>query len=843
MIAAVLQQPTVFQRLTRLVGLYLLSPTLLIMTIPVAVHITQNPDFGVSIHQLTVVAVDAGGPAAQAGLAKGDQVLAVDGQTTPTMIDYFVATSGSYDLRARTYSLRREGRVHTVQVQPRRPLQSRMIRDYSLWVAGLAFLVMGWWVLSKGNDPVARNFFVLCFVFAFFLADIPNWPSHFYMTVKENVRYLLQLLCPAYFLRFFLHFPTTTPAFSLGRMNPRLLLLPILPLFLMYVAIQLMGLDLAQSPFVMFAQYASIAYFVLYFLVGLFIFGRRVWRRDHRIQHTKMRVVLFGLLCGLLPFLVAMLLGSVRPDSPVPQWQYMGFSLLLVPLSFGVAILRYGALDTAFVVRSSLIYGLLSILLLAAYFIGVGLLGSFLAATFHVSTNPLLIVTVAACCLAFLPLRRNAQRLVDRTFYPARQANRAAILELGQDLTGLIEQRSATDILLRRLFHLYRPTRMSLFLRSNPDAETLDEVAGISHGEPAKPVYAIGTESGLADFLNQMRRPVFVEEFEGLLLAAVADTESHSLLIRLDCELLVPLVTGNRLSGFLCLGPKSDGALYSQEDLANLRLLAVQAGALLESQRLYQESLSRRKLETELAVAKEIQARLLPTEPLVMAGVQIHGRNQPSRHVGGDYFDYFPLDSQTLGFCIADVAGKGIPAALMMTTLRVAFRAEAIRGREPERVITQMNHEVLILTDPGQFVCFFYGTFDCRSGQLNYCNAGMDPPVLFRKRRSYVEKLKKGGPVLGVSPEHRYRRGTLSLEAEDLLLAYTDGMTDQTDSEGNFFDLDRLIDALRANKNRPFATIPDRILTTVEQFGGALDSDDKTVMVLQFSELAQESTG
>ena len=133
------------------------------------------------------------------------------------------------------------------------------------------------------------------------------------------------------------------------------------------------------------------------------------------------------------------------------------------------------------------------------------------------------------------------------------------------------------------------------------------------------------------------------------MLAGETDTESLRLLTRLNIALVVPLITGNRLLGFMAFGPKQGGSLFSQDDLANLRVLAVQAASLVETRQLYQASLERKRLETELEVARDIQAKLLPDVALSTDRFIIHGRNEPCRKVGGDYFDYI-ITARSLTF-------------------------------------------------------------------------------------------------------------------------------------------------------------------------------------------------
>jgi serine phosphatase RsbU (regulator of sigma subunit) len=817
-----------FQRLTRLISLYVLAPLLLLLALPVSVHILQKPDLGLALHRMHVQAVADGGPAARAGVEVGDRVIAVNGRPVQRMVEYFTSLAGDYSLQPRRLTLERGATVLTVAITPQRPSQSRMVYNLSIWLAGLLFLMIGWWVFARRHDAVGRNFFGLCFIFAFFLADIPDFPVGYYQEAKQLLRELLQYLWPVYFLRFFLMFPPTGQ--RVVSRGGRVLFVPATILIGLTILAHLLKID-EGSLMASLIQGAGMLHFVVFFLVGLVVFARNVLRRDRPILHTKLRVILLGLVAGVLPFLVASAAGiGLLPA--FPHWEYLGFAMLLVPVSFGLAILRFGALDTAFVVRASLVYGLVTLLIVTAYVLVAGILGSWLSRIYQVSAYPLLVVTIAACSLAVLPLRRRVQGLVDAAFYPSRRANREAIINLGRDLAIQTDADQAHAILLDRLHDLYRPARSVLLLVAAPDTHQVLAIGQRPRSLP--PVPPLASDDPLLSCLDRLRRPMFSEEFEDLGLSAATATATRLLKLQ-KSELLVPLVTGNRLLGLLLLGPKEDGALYSQEDLANLANLAMQTAPMLESLRLYSETLRQQQLQTELAVAREIQAQLLPTAPLELPEVEICGRNDSCQAVGGDYYDYFFLDDERrLGFCIADVSGKGIPAALLMTTFRVTFRELAQTGVQPHQVIAELDRRLGEILAPARFISFFYGVLDRQSRVLTYCNAGLEPPLLFRAEGAPVT-LRRGGPVLGIGADVPYRHGTLRLEAGDLLIGYTDGITEQTSPDGEeFFELERLQTMIAGSRQLAPTDLCREIFARVTDFGGPETSDDRTVIILKY---------
>ncbi len=819
-------------RLVRLACIYVLAPVMMLVAIPAAIHTVKSPDLGFILRNLEVAVVFPGGPAERAGVSKGDVVTAVDGVPLASSMDFFQARAFDYSHDPVILTLARGGAEAPVVLLPQRTPRPRLIFSLSLWVGGVAFLMIGWWVYAKRHDAVARNFFGLCLIFAFYLLNVPPGHNDLAMQVLDLLRDVLQLIWPVLFLRFIQLFPATeTPPRLSGRQ--RLVYAPAVVLVTLVLIGRLLKVE-PTSPLIVALSNAALVYFVAYFVYGLVVFARKVLRRDRPVQHTKLRVILLGLVCGMAPFLFALAVNSLGID--VPFVHYLGFSVLLVPASFALAIMRYGALDTAFVVRTSLIYGLLTVAILIAYFLAVGLFGQTITKTFGIDSEPVAAIAIAACSLLVLPLRRRLQLLIDHAFFPSRRADRQALTDLARALADQMDHEAAHALLLSRLHDLFRPRTLALLLAEGDAPAALRPARALVDGAATTLSHDLPLSSPVARLLDRLRRPVFREEVEDALPAAPDEPDGRALLARCDAALLVPLISGNQLLGLLVFGHKPDGSLYRQTDLANLSALALQAAALLRSLSLVNESLLRRQLETELAVARDIQAHLLPTVALATTHFRVAGCMSPCRQVGGDYFDYFSLGHDSLGICIADVSGKGIPAALLMTTVRVAFRAEALPGRAPEAVVMALNVHLREVLSDAQFVSFFYGVFDPHLQQLAYCNAGMDPPLIFH-RDGRRDVLRKGGPVLGVVPDHPYRRGTVPLARGDLLLAYTDGITDQTaPTTGEFFDLERLEVLARRGQDLPPNELCDRIFAAVEAFGGTEASDDKTVMVLKIDD-------
>jgi CHASE2 domain-containing sensor protein len=241
----------------------------------------------------------------------------------------------------------------------------------------------------------------------------------------------------------------------------------------------------------------------------------------------------------------------------------------------------------------------------------------------------------------------------------------------------------------------------------------------------------------------------------------------------------------------------------------------------------------RRAQEQELAVARRIQQDLLPRSVLTVGNIEVLGANKPCFEVGGDYFDYFNLADGRIALAIADVAGKGVPAALLMSNVQAILRAECARGTDVPHVPAQANRQLMeSLSGNSKFVTFFYGALDPAARRLSYSNAGHNPPLVVRADGT-IEELATGGLILGVFPMAEYDQGTVDLAAGDLVVLFTDGVTEAESRHGLYSD-ERLQELVVRERGRSAKEIAQSILDDVDRFShGRHQTDDVTVVVVK----------
>ena len=269
-------------------------------------------------------------------------------------------------------------------------------------------------------------------------------------------------------------------------------------------------------------------------------------------------------------------------------------------------------------------------------------------------------------------------------------------------------------------------------------------------------------------------------------------------------------------------------------------------GMTASVERLLRESLEKTRLEGELEIAREVQNRLFPQTAPDVAGLRLYGLCKPARTVSGDYYDFLRLDNGRVALVVGDISGKGISAALLMATLQSALHAQFYDGHngspavwppETAEVVSRLNRQLYASTPREKYVTLFYGVYDSATRKLAYTNAGHLPPVLFRQNR--IQRLEGGGTVVGLFPSVRYTQAEIEIEPGDLLLAFTDGMTEPENSYGQEFGEERLLDVAQRARSSPPEVMMNEIYRAVSDWTGSPElQDDMTLVVAQAQTLA-----
>jgi sigma-B regulation protein RsbU (phosphoserine phosphatase) len=287
--------------------------------------------------------------------------------------------------------------------------------------------------------------------------------------------------------------------------------------------------------------------------------------------------------------------------------------------------------------------------------------------------------------------------------------------------------------------------------------------------------------------------------------------------------------------GVLYVDSASIGGSLSPGQIEAFASLASEAAMAISQARLYKESREKQKLAEELAIAREIQQALLPEQDKLLPYVSAHSWNLSCREVGGDYFDYFDMEGGKLGFALGDVAGKGMPAALLAAMLQGIFCAQTLLNLPLPTLISNVNCSLARRGTGSRFVTFFFGVLD-PDGTCTYTNAGHNPPYLVRPDGS-LRQLTEGGMVLGLFPQARYEACTIRLQPGDHLVLFTDGVLEARDIGGDEFGEERMRELLKKNARARAADLLQRLRVALADFSANTPQhDDITAMVLGYRE-------
>jgi phosphoserine phosphatase RsbU/P len=290
--------------------------------------------------------------------------------------------------------------------------------------------------------------------------------------------------------------------------------------------------------------------------------------------------------------------------------------------------------------------------------------------------------------------------------------------------------------------------------------------------------------------------------------------------------------SGHRVLGVLYLDGHERSTMRSSAVLSALEAFATQAALAIESARLYAEAAEKARVDRDLCLAAEIQRSLLGApafsgERFDLAAVAI-----PCRTIGGDFYDYLELGDGSLAFALGDVAGKGPPAALLAAVVQSNFVAQASVGTDPGQTTARVNTAMLRRPIEARFATMFHGVLT-RDGRLSYCNAGQEPAIVVG--RDGVVWLEIGGPVLGLFTVEAYECETVQLKPDDLVVVYSDGVTDATNVGGDEFGRERLVEAITGGHGTKPETLLERVLDAVRTFSrDAPQADDITALILRY---------
>jgi serine phosphatase RsbU (regulator of sigma subunit) len=713
-------------------------------------------------------------------------------------------------------------------------------------VVGFLFFLIGLFVFVRvPEERSARIFFLLCVLFLIFFVCRLRPASYWWIDIfVQNTGTVSLFLLPAVFLHFFLIFPRPKelhfakvddwtgepPArwkVGLQRFlsaSPGLLYLlyAIPPFVFLYDVVRQM-----QGEKVTVLSGAPLSSWILlgdYIVLGLVALAHSAFTLEDPRERRQAFHVFVGTIVGTVPFVLFFI---VLPSAfNIDEYAFYGIiPMILIPLTFAYAIVRFQMLNVRVIVRRTFLYAATTAVLLGLYALVVAL-ANLVFASSRLSASPLFNFGFFLVGISlFEVLRRRLQAPLDKLFFREKFDYQTALLEMSEAITGELDLGRIADYLTASVAATMRLEKASIWLR---DRDGWLERRG-RHDDRLSPAAA------LRRILRQEGKPSDLGE----LSLHFADTESEEFRERLLAEgfrLLVPLVYRERLMGVLALKEKLSGERFDRDDQSLLSTLANQSALAIETALLHDEMTRQAELKRDLEIARDIQTSLLPRTLPDVPGFSFFGGSIPARVVGGDFYDFIPFEDGRLGMVIGDVSGKSVPASLLMVASKEIVYSRALTTSDPGLLFQESNRRIYAIKRR-MFVSLGFFLLDTAAMSLRYAIGGQPLPILLR--------IGNGGPCLIEPPEQRLPLGAfrevpydtkeLYLKNGDLLFFYTDGFTEAMDPVMNPFGEERLMESLTARQGAGnLEEVAKGVLADIrEHVGGAEQYDDMTFLFMK----------
>ena len=586
--------------------------------------------------------------------------------------------------------------------------------------------------------------------------------------------------------------------------------------------------------------------------VGVFfaVLGTKARAENSPDDRRRLRILLTGAQVALSPMFLVVLYTLFRQADlfafvPWPVEVVALCLMALFPVTLAYVIVVERAMDLRFVIRQSVQYWLARRGLVALRIILISVFLSMFASSAQAASSANWLRTAGIGVLGLVVFRQSfvsrASLWVDRKFFREAYDAETVLSELAVEAGRYVEIDPLLEKVATRISDTLHVPDIVILVR---DGNVYRTRYSTRLGQPMD----IAANSRILSAPGAQDAPVQVYFDKPQPWIRSLNAEELQTLDFMRSELLLALRgrgseegqgSFGQIAGIMSLGPKKSEAPYSKTDLRLLQAVAVQMGMALENSRLAaslaHEAAHREVMNRELEIAREVQERLFPQKFPRVAGVDCFGYCRPARGVGGDYYDFIELPDGRLGIAIGDVSGKGIAAALLMASLQASLRGQTMAGvHDLAELMRNVNKLVYDASQSNRYATFFYGEFDPATKKLAFVNAGHNAPLILR--HDEILRLEASGPVVGLLPGAGYSMDICQMQAGDIFLGYTDGISEAMNERDEEWEEDRFIAAAGECAGSGAKEMIGGIFRRVDAFtGSAKQYDDMTLLVVKLA--------
>lgn len=770
---------------------------------------------------LPIRSVRSGSGADKCGIRPEDVLLKINGITIKSFDVYHKVLVGSNTDIPLEYTVLRDNHVFIVGCEVNRYFH---LIFFIFALLGLGFLINGFVVAySKPDDITSIVFYLLGFTAA--LGLLMYGGVNNYISTDSFLVYNYQL-CLIMFFPAFCHFFLLYPLKYNFRRRKFIIPLLYVLIFVLEAILYLVPHDLPQALEII--MYVLTYLPLLFIIAGIYFFIRSY----NKLKPNKsLKYILYGLITGVIGFLYYFFVFSYFiSDKSGSIWLRMPSLLVLaIPLSFGYSIYKFKILDTENIIKKGMVFFVISILIVSAYFVIYYIIDTFISVNPGSYRQIILIIILVALILFFDAINKKVKSFVDRSFFRNRYNYRKTLLNFSR---ALPKYQNANDIIssaIKEIRNSMQVTDICLWINPDADLNVINKNA-ISGDKSADKIFR--------DIFSNKSEPVLLDDdylySKGFPEEFIKKIKSKNII------LAVPVIFKNELIAVLNLSPKSSKAAstYSEKDIDLLSTLANQIALAIDNARLRIKEIEKLHIGEEIQIASNIQKGLFPKNFDTDKRLDIYGVNIPYQSVGGDFFDFIKIDENKILLSISDISLKGIPAAMYMAKLQSLIHIAAKHFSTPSDILKNINTWTYKKIERNGFITMSIAIINPYENTISIARGGNCPAIRFSD--NIVQTINSKGIALGIAGNDIFSENTedviIKYDKNDIFLFYTNGLTKIKNSEGNELSMDSVNNLILNNKNLKSKDISDRLMKMINSFKGTtMQDDDLLYLIIKFN--------
>lgn len=774
-----------------------------------------------------VIDVKEGGAGYNAGIREGDTIVYVNGNGFFDFNTFQSTLNKSKDGEILNYTVIRNGQLLNFKVKVYKYFH---LIYYVFFTLSFGFLVIGFIVgYSKPKEYVSQIFFLLgCAAALGFNVFGGIW---YYITVDSFIWYNFAF-GEIFVFPLFFHFFSIYPIQYNFRLRKSIIAFAYIYVFLLVISFYFLSYQsvilgnllrnlLGLSP-------------VIFLFAGIALFIRSYTKIKDPQLKKSLKVIAIGFLIGAIGLIYYFFLFSLVYErfGMNPIFRLPTILVLAIPLSFGYSIFKYRILDTEFIVKKSLVFGFVTAITICIYLAVLYIIDSLLS-QFLVSNRQLITISlIIIITFSFDFVNKKVKEFVDKQFYRERYNYRQALLKFAEELPYIKNINEILSKIGKSIYETIGIESINIWLNDKYYSQ-------LTEGDENQKTKSEKLSEAFRNLYSYNSEPVSLYEvnLEELHIKPVLkQTFTEEKIV-----LSVPVFLKNNLLGAINFGKKKSGKAYSDEDIDLLKTLASQSAIAFENARLQAEEIKKRKFEEELRIAQTIQEGLLPSKRNLINGIEIDCFYKPAKIVGGDFYDLIKIDNDKIIIVVADVSGKGIPAALYMSKIQAMIQIAAKIYKNPKDILIEVNKQIKNKIERKSFVTVVMALFDLKTKTAKICRAG-HPPVIYKSHNGTniiwdkgigIGLVREGSQIneIGLFKENMLET-EIKFKNDDCFMFYSDGLIEAMDSNNELFGTDRLLNIINSNSYNNTGEMKEKIINAVNEFRNGREQNDDITFVI-----------